>query len=156
MDMGFARPISKEETLKILKKAEEDGLILQTGNCQKPIFICCCCTCCCGLLKAEKKVDNPAKLVLNNYSAEINPELCTGCGSCVDMCQMEALFLDEDISNVNYDRCIGCGNCVPNCPVEAITLKKKGEDFSPPKNTYSLYMNLIDKKAETTTARNKD
>ncbi|MFX0071566.1 MAG: 4Fe-4S ferredoxin, partial [Candidatus Hermodarchaeota archaeon] len=52
IDMGFARPISKEETLEILKKAEDDGLILQTGNSQKPIFICCCCTCCCGLLKA--------------------------------------------------------------------------------------------------------
>ncbi|TFG06215.1 MAG: 4Fe-4S dicluster domain-containing protein [Promethearchaeota archaeon] len=148
MDMGFARPISKEETLRILKEAEEDGLILQTGNSQKPNFICCCCTCCCGLLRAEKKVEKPAKLVLNNYFAEINPESCTGCGMCVNTCQMDALFLEDGISKVNHDRCIGCGNCVAICPEEAINLARKEEIHVPPKNTYALYMDLIDKKAE--------
>ncbi|MBD3253826.1 MAG: 4Fe-4S dicluster domain-containing protein [Candidatus Lokiarchaeota archaeon] len=148
IEMGFARPIDKETALEILEKAEEDGLILQTGNSQRPNFVCCCCTCCCGLLSHEKNTSNPAKLVHNNYYASINSELCVSCSLCVQRCQMDALVVKEETTKVLEERCIGCGNCVVTCPNGAIRLLKKKEITTPPKNTFELYTRLLDEKAE--------
>jgi len=53
---GFGRHISKAETLELLRKGEEEGLILQSSNSQKPEFICCCCGCCCGILSMQKLI----------------------------------------------------------------------------------------------------
>lgn len=59
--------------------------------------------------------------------AEIEPEYCTGCGNCVQVCPMSAINLEKrdgmlSLSEVNVLRCIGCGNCVVVCPAKAITL----------------------------------
>ncbi len=55
---------------------------------------------------------------------KIDVEECTGCGLCVDVCEQDALDLDDDIA-VLTDRegCIGCGDCVEECPVEAIVME---------------------------------
>ena len=52
----------------------------------------------------------------------IDKEKCTGCGSCVDACPVDALKLDGDKAVVDEDTCIDCGTCVDECPVEAISL----------------------------------
>jgi heterodisulfide reductase subunit A len=59
--------------------------------------------------------------------AEINPQLCTGCGNCTQVCPVNAVCLERrdgvlSLSKVDELRCIGCGNCVVVCPVKAITL----------------------------------
>ncbi|MBY9015312.1 MAG: 4Fe-4S ferredoxin, partial [Candidatus Lokiarchaeota archaeon] len=54
IEKGLAREITKEEAYKILEKAEEDGLVLQPGNSQRPMNICTCCGCCCGVLTSQK------------------------------------------------------------------------------------------------------
>jgi len=143
--MGFARKISKSEALDIIEQAEEDGLILQTGNSQKPNFVCCCCTCCCGLLSHEKNLENPAKVVYNNYYAEVDEVSCTGCELCQDICKMDAISIVKDKSKISRKRCIGCGNCVSKCPSNAIHLSQKEKTLTPPKNTYDLYSELMSK-----------
>ena len=91
LNHGLGRPISKEEALGILEKAQEAGLILQPENAQYPGFVCCCCCGdCCGILTTVKKFPRPSELYATNYYAEVDPELCTGCGICVERCQMEA------------------------------------------------------------------
>jgi electron transport complex protein RnfB len=156
IDKGFGRQISKEEALKIFEKAEKDGLILQPGNSQKPNFICCCCGCCCGILSNAKKSEKLTELLATSYHAEVDIDLCTGCGTCVDRCQMDALTLIDDISVVNLKRCIGCGNCVPTCPSEAIKLQENEKKIIPPENTYTLYMELMEKKAEMNRVKIKE
>jgi len=52
----------------------------------------------------------------------IDKEKCTGCGSCVEICPVEALKLVDDKATVDPDTCIDCGSCVDECPVEAISL----------------------------------
>ena len=53
----------------------------------------------------------------------IDPEKCTGCGSCVDDCPSEVLTLENGIADViNPDECIDCGVCVDACSLDAITI----------------------------------
>lgn len=52
-----------------------------------------------------------------------DPDLCTGCGQCVDHCPVSALFMNGDVPEVTPDKCITCFCCQEICPVKAITLK---------------------------------
>jgi ferredoxin len=122
---GIGRVISLEEALEILKKAEKSGLVLQPSNSQKIVNICCCCGCCCQVLKSIKRHPMPARLVSTPFIASSNPEMCTGCGVCVDRCQMDALVMEEARVLLNPDRCIGCGLCISTCPSGALSLTRK-------------------------------
>lgn len=147
LDLGLARPITKEETFAILEKAEEAGLVLQPENTQRPSFICCCCGDCCAILTTVKKFPRPADLYATNYYAQVDPESCMRCGTCVDRCQLEAVATIDGVSIITRERCIGCGICVANCPSNAIQLKKEKEESLPPENTKALYMNIMSKRA---------
>lgn len=48
--------------------------------------------------------------------------LCTGCGSCVEICPNQALSVSEDKARVDQERCILCGYCNPACPNFALRL----------------------------------
>ena len=53
-----------------------------------------------------------------------DPELCTGCGACVEQCPVSALSMNDDnLPLVNADTCIACFCCQEICPEKAITLK---------------------------------
>jgi len=52
----------------------------------------------------------------------VNPDLCTGCETCVDRCQFGALSVPEDIVVVDTRRCIGCGVCAIVCPESALEI----------------------------------
>ncbi len=148
MEKGLAREVTKDEALEILGRAEEEGLVLQPGNSQRPSYLCCCCGCCCEILSNQKKLEKSIEFFSTNYYAEVNPELCTGCETCLERCQMDALSIIDNISTVNLDSCIGCGLCILTCPSEAITLKKKEKERVPPKRTAETYMEIMNKKAK--------
>ncbi|MFX1234454.1 MAG: 4Fe-4S binding protein, partial [Promethearchaeota archaeon] len=108
IDQGWGREISREEALEIQRKNEDDGLVLQVGNSIRPEFICSCCGCCCPVLKGTKTFPRPVKFFSTNFYAEVDSDRCSGCGTCLDRCQMEAIKLINDISKVNRKKCIGC------------------------------------------------
>ena len=155
IERGQARKINKEEALEILRKAEEDGLVLQPGNSLRPMNICTCCGCCCGILTHQKKIPEPAKFFATNFYAEVDEDSCIGCGTCVERCNMDAIEVEDAIAKVDLTRCIGCGVCVPTCTSDAIKLRKKEEEILPPRNTLATYMTIMDKKAELARAEKK-
>ncbi len=144
LDHGWGREISQEEALKLLDFAEEKGLVVSPGNAQKTFAMCLCCGDCCEFLGGLKKLPKPSSLVDNSYFAQVDEELCSGCETCVDRCQMDAITIVDEISTINLDRCIGCGLCVTTCPEEAMSLQLKAEDelVTPPANVGELYMKI--------------
>jgi aryl-alcohol dehydrogenase-like predicted oxidoreductase len=41
---------------------------------------------------------------------------CSGCGSCIDNCRYQALYLEAEQVRVQADKCILCGYCSRYCP----------------------------------------
>ena len=127
IDRGSGREITKEEALKILDEAEKSGLVHVTMNkAHVGHFICNCCGCCCVtmplLISEGLKLTDPSR-----YLAKVNPELCAGCGTCLDRCFFNALKEVEaedgaKIMSVIAEKCMGCGLCNVTCPEEAISL----------------------------------
>ncbi len=127
---GFGRLISKSEALEIMKQSEKDGLVHKAYH---PNFdlsrdetsICNCCTCCCG--QASTNLIAPT-VNATNFQAEINQELCVGCGTCVEHCHTSVIELNnESKAEIMGDYCIGCGTCAHFCPENAIALRKLPE-----------------------------
>jgi formate hydrogenlyase subunit 6/NADH:ubiquinone oxidoreductase subunit I len=143
-DNQLGRPVSQEEALEILSDSVRAGLVIQPGNAQKPVNICLCCGCCCQILKNLKTLDEPAKAVSSNYFARAIPDNCIACGSCADVCQMDAIDI-RDTAEVRTHRCIGCGLCVAACDYDAMTLVLKDESdrYVPPANTVQTYMRML-------------
>lgn len=57
--------------------------------------------------------------------AIVDVEECTGCGTCVEDCPVEAITLnDDDIAVIDEDTCTDCGTCVDVCPTSAISLEE--------------------------------
>lgn len=60
--------------------------------------------------------------------AEIDPDICTQCGECLERCQFKAISEDFIVDPI---ACEGCGVCVHFCPVDAISFEQQvcGEKF---------------------------
>ena len=54
---------------------------------------------------------------------QVDPQLCTACGTCVDQCPVSALSMSDCLPQVNPDTCIICFCCQEICPEKAITLR---------------------------------
>ncbi len=56
---------------------------------------------------------------------KIDPELCTGCGICVESCSVDVIRMDESSEKaiIRYPQdCMLCEFCSLDCPEEAITV----------------------------------
>ncbi len=60
---------------------------------------------------------------LEPVRASVNPDQCSGCRICNNLCPFNAIrFIEERaVSEINPALCQGCGTCVAACPAGAIT-----------------------------------
>jgi NAD-dependent dihydropyrimidine dehydrogenase PreA subunit len=150
VENGLGRYINKDEAKEIIKNNEEAGLVMQPFNSQKVGGMCSCCGDCCGMLRSLKRQPKPAAAVQSNYFAQVDDELCSGCETCLERCQMEAIDVLDGLATINLDRCIGCGLCVTTCPDEAIQLIKKPEAqlYVPPETGAETYMRIAQERGK--------
>lgn len=53
----------------------------------------------------------------------VDKEKCIGCGTCVQLCPVNAISFDEDgKAKIDQEKCIKCGTCEASCPVSAIKI----------------------------------
>lgn len=129
-DMG--RRIDKQEALRILKDASEEGLVHVSDNIQGALStICNCCSCCCVFLRSKNLAGHDC-LSRSNYLARVDADSCTACAVCEERCPVGAVSVNG-VAAVDEGMCIGCGVCTPTCGGEgAITLVLREEIKPPP------------------------
>ncbi|MEA3479656.1 MAG: ATP-binding protein [Bacteroidota bacterium] len=57
--------------------------------------------------------------------AEIDPDNCSACGICAEVCRFDAVSVKDDVYTVDPIACDGCAACVYQCPDEAISMKEE-------------------------------
>ncbi|MHA1453941.1 MAG: DUF362 domain-containing protein [Promethearchaeota archaeon] len=142
LDQGLGREVSKEEAMELLRQNQEDGLVLQPGGNQDADFICSCCGCCCGMLRMQKRLPHPADFWTHYFHAEVNIDLCIGCGICEKKCNVNAIKVEDKKAIVNLTRCIGCGVCVAACNQQAIELVPVEDPKEIPKTYDDFYESI--------------
>lgn len=62
---------------------------------------------------------------LAGHLAEIDPDRCTGCGICADVCAFGAIRAEGGRWIVDSSHCEGCKVCVAFCPAQAIEFPER-------------------------------
>jgi heterodisulfide reductase subunit A-like polyferredoxin len=58
-------------------------------------------------------------LASSGYISQVDNNLCTGCSTCIEVCQFKAIDIIGDKVHVNEEHCMGCGVCVSKCDHKA-------------------------------------
>ena len=134
---GTGRELTKAEAMELMVQVEKEGLI-HTVNNLKAVkqVICNCCSCCCqnfpGFIHHNINSVDPSR-----FTAEIDPEVCTACETCLGRCFFQAIEMvtidgQETAQVISPDKCMGCGLCQVTCPTGAISMKEtRPEAFIP-------------------------
>ena len=96
---GRGRRITKEEVIEILNKVEEAGLVhhvFATEGLGESSYICNCCGCSCSGFKVTMQYSGNA-FCASNFRAKIDDEKCVACGSCVDICPVNAIKMGDGL-----------------------------------------------------------
>ena len=146
IDSGLGRRIDADEAVRILKLADESGLVHAGANAKHLANICNCCPCCCASMKGIVQKDLDKRGFMNPiFEPDIDPDLCTACEVCLDRCPVNAIEVSE-YAVVNRDRCLGCGLCAGTCPAEAITMILREDREEPYDRSYELFMAILEAK----------
>ena len=133
VESGKARSLDREEALRMLRDATEEGLVHVCDNVNGLLHtICNCCPCCCAFFRAKLTRGLPT-MSRSNYVARVDGETCIGCGTCEERCPVKAVEVVEGIARVDEETCIGCGVCTPTCEAgDAIRLSVREQAAPPP------------------------
>jgi len=144
VEHGFARRITADEAMEVLKRANREGLVHVAERSQGPIYtICNCCDDCCIFFRAIHEAKYPRTIACSSYVASVDTSRCIACGICVIRCPMRAVVVkkNREPAKVSAEKCLGCGVCVPTCPVGAIELVLRDELLEvPDRRTFALQL----------------
>ena len=119
-----SRRISGEEASVILEEEQARGHVhhafFKDAMLDRFYAICNCCPCCCGAMQATR--NGSPMVIASGYLAEVDEELCQGCGRCEEICPFGSIAIREGFAQVQYASCMGCGVCAAHCEEGAIQL----------------------------------
>ena len=123
----FEQP-TPEEALALMRDWEKDGLVHTVWTFRTPFIggICNCDRSDCMAMVAT--VGRDVKVMFRaEFVAEVNWDLCTGCRSCMRVCQFGAVGYSaaNEKAFVDLRKCYGCGLCRSVCPEDAVHLVER-------------------------------
>ena len=126
---GTGRRVSLEEAERVLRQADECGLVhLTVYNADQYVYaICSCCSCCCHDLQFLLKHGRVDLVVRSEYVSDTDRLACFHCGDCIERCVFGARVWDDVEMRYDADACYGCGLCVTICPAQATVMKRRYE-----------------------------
>ena len=106
-----------------------DGIFL-AGCCHWPAHIGECVSQALGAASHASIPLTTGRVSVEPVISVISPDLCTGCGTCIENCPYAAIRKDEETHKaiVTDVVCKGCGVCATNCPEGAITINHYSPD----------------------------
>jgi len=128
---------TKEQALEHLTKAMAEGLVPLLGrnvaeaegghgveDTGKFLSGCFCCECCCINATFARNGTAALKLFdrMEGLHVEVDPDICVGCGECLEICAFKGMEMINGKAVVNQNRCLGCGRCESTCPNGAISI----------------------------------
>ena len=124
---GAGRRVSLEEAERLLRQADECGLIhLTVYNAEQYVYaICSCWSCCCHDLQFLRLYGRGDLIVHSEYVARTAAQVCIHCGDCVERCVFGARTWSDGRIEYDTGACYGCGLCVTVCPVEATVMHRR-------------------------------
>ena len=115
--------LDKEETKKIFRKYDEEGMIHMIYTAVTP-YVMCLCNCDRDCSNYKKYIGNRGapRFFRAEYICTVDWELCNGCRTCMSRCQFGAKTYSAALGKVYIDptRCFGCGVCRAVCSNDAI------------------------------------
>ncbi|MBM4449683.1 MAG: 4Fe-4S dicluster domain-containing protein [Chloroflexi bacterium] len=144
IDKGIGQRGTVEDALKIIKRAEDAGLVHLGMNTKDSLSgFCQCCPCCCGVMRALAQYDVKSAVAKSDYYSAVDIDVCTGCEACVSICPVKAISIDRknEKAVIKTEDCIGCGLCIMECApgALALVLKKKDEIVPPPNSWQEMW-----------------
>jgi len=126
---GFEE-LTPDQALQALTDHESEGLCHTVWTFRAPFIggLCNCDRSDCKAMQAT--VIHDFKVMFRaEYVAEVNPDLCAGCRSCMRACQFGALAYSATNQKavVDHTACYGCGICRSMCRHDAITLTPRAD-----------------------------
>jgi heterodisulfide reductase subunit A len=105
-----------------------DGVFL-AGACQGPKDIPDTVAQASGAAAKALELSTRGEVEISPTISWIDPEVCAGCQTCINLCAYSAIEFDErrGISVVNEALCKGCGSCAGFCPSGAAQIKHFSE-----------------------------
>ncbi len=134
--------ISPSEASAHVQRASEAGLVASVAHTwidavgfgirpfSRLMFLCFCDDSSCIFRSHMKKRGanlNSAYKKLPGVSLTVKPDLCNGCGLCVDKCFAAEMRLEKGVAAMGSD-CKACGRCVEICPTSAISIHFEDEE----------------------------
>ena len=124
-DTSSLEELDAETAVAALREHERAGLCHTIWTFGTPFIggICNCDRADCLAMQATV-ARNVQIMFRAEYVAQVDPDLCTGCRACMQVCQFGAIGFS--IANrkvvIDHRACYGCGVCRAVCPQEAVTL----------------------------------
>ena len=88
----------------------------------------------CGRVKVRFLYNGPkdcaAAMLFGGQGDKLCTRACIGLGSCVKVCQYEALSIVDGIAKVDGEKCVGCGACAAACPKRLIKMVPKSRQYA--------------------------
>jgi len=137
------RRLTQDEALELLAGEHQRGHVhvayFKDAMLDRFYAICNCCSCCCGGIESMLRCGVPM-VMSSGYVAQVDDQLCAGCGTCADACHFRAVQIGAaGVAQVDAALCMGCGVCESQCPDHVIHLVRD-EQKAPPLDVRSLQL----------------